>query len=453
MKKILTIMIVLLSLLTVNNTIAFASENPPEIVADTGILIDAKTGVILYDKGKDTQKEPASTTKMITGLLAIEKLPLDKVVTIDAETPFTEGSRVYLLEGERITVEDLLYALFLESANDAAVALAIEMAGSVENFAVMMNAKAKELGALNTNFINPNGLHLEGHVTTAYDLSVIAKAAMENETFRKYVSTYQHTVEATNKQETRYFYNTNRLLYDTKTNVSANGVIRKAKYDGAIGIKTGYTGQAGGCLVSGASRDGTELIAVVLKSTDAGRFGDSIALLDWGFENYKTVKTIEAGTALGTIKVTKGEEKEVALEAKTDGFATLPIDTSSDVLNKVLKLEGTVEAPVEAGQKVGTVDYFQDNVLMSSVDVITTDAVEKGGLLSVFGTSYEKVNNSYFAIVSFCTLSSAAIAFLLTIRYKNIQRRKKRRTERAIKIAMEREMDKLYYNKDKYMNR
>lgn len=473
MKKTITTMIVLFSLvigLGVNNSVAFATTEDavkeevdsaahvitpvPSIVAQTGILIDAKTGTILYNNAIDEQKEPASTTKMITGLLAIEKLAMDRVVTIDKETAFTGGSRIYLMEEEKITVEELLYALFLESANDAAVALAKEMAGSVDDFAVMMNERAKELGAKNTNFVNPNGLHAEGHVSTSYDLAMIAKEAMKNPTFRKYVNTYKHTIQPTNKQEEpRYLYNTNRLLYDTRTKVCANGVLRTAKYDGVTGIKTGYTSEAGGCLVAGAERNGTELIAVALKSTDKGRFGDSIALLDWGFENYHTVKTIDKDTNLGKIKVNKGAENEVALVTATDGYATVPIDQTDENLTKVVKISENVDAPVDEGQVVGTVDFFQGDICLSSVNVVAKKNVELGGALAVFGVSNKSAVKIYSGVGIFIGLAGVAIATLLFIRYKNIKRRKQRRAERAMRIAMERERDKLYFNKEKYINR
>ncbi len=469
MKKTITTMIVLFSLiasLSANTAAVFAetaingtssadmAANVPSIVAETGVLIDAKTGMVLYNKGMDIQKEPASTTKIITGLLAIEKLPLDKVITIDAETPFTEGSRIYLMEGEKITVKDLLYALFLESANDAAVALGIAMAGNVDDFAVMMNEKAKELGAKNTNFRNPNGLHLEGHVTTAYDLAMIAKGAMENPTFRKYVSTYKYTIQPTNKQqEPRYLYNTNRLLYDTRTKVSANGVIRPAKYDGVTGIKTGYTGEAGGCLVSGAAREGTELIAVDMKSTDSGRFGDAIALLDWGFQNYHSVKILNKGTDMGTIKVSKGAEKKVSLVTETDGYATLPISQNAKSLKKVVKLADKIEAPVQDGQVVGSINFFQGEILMSSVNIVAAQAVKEGALLSILGNFTKGTGKIYMVLGIIAGIVAAATGALLFIRYRNIKRRKQRRAERAMRIAMERERDRLYYNKEKFINR
>lgn len=448
----ITLIILIVSLIAgmTVNAAAATKTSIPLLVGETAVLIDAKSGMVLYNKSMDEQREPASTTKIITGLLAIENLDLDTVVTIDEETSFTEGSRIYLLEGEEITVENLLYALFLESANDAAVALAKEMAGSVDKFAIMMNEKAIELGAKNTNFVNPHGLHAEGHLTTAYDIAMIAKAAMENETFRKYVTTYQYTIPATNMQDTRYMYNTNRLLYDTKTMVSANGELRAAKYDGVTGIKTGYTSQAGGCLAASALRDGTELIAVVMKSTDTGRFGDSIALLDWGFANYKTVQTLKKGDTVGEISVKRGAETSVKLVAEKDGYATVPIDGSVEDLTKVIKTTEEIQAPVEKGQVVGTIDYFSDEVLVSSVNVVAGEAVEEGGMLSVFGVSNKTATKIYISAGVFFGVIAAAVGGLLYIRKQNKKKSRQRRAERAMQIAMEREMQRVYENKNKY---
>ena len=424
----------------------------PQIEAQAGVLIDAKTGAVLYNKNMDVPMEPASTTKMITGLLAIEKLPMDKVVTIDKETSFTEGSRIYLLEGEKITVENLLYALFLESANDAAVALAKEMGGSVSDFATMMNQRAAETGAVNTSFKNPNGLHLDGHLTTAYDLAMIAKTAMTNPKFRHFVKTYKHVIPATNMQEERNMYNTNRLLYDNKTQVTANGVLRTCKYSGVTGIKTGYTSHAGGCLVAGAKRGDTELISVVLKSSDKGRFGDSIALLDWGFENYATVQTARKGDEMGTMKVKKGSQGEVKLVAASDGFATLPKSMKAADLTKVTKMEETLEAPFEKGQKAGALDFFYGENVVSSVQIVTAEAVDEGGCLAAVKRLGAKGLLAVAAGI-FAGLVALGACGILTARHVNMKKRARRRAERAMQIAMERELERLERNKERYKNK
>jgi len=433
MKKAITLILLILVAVNAVPLVSYGADNPPEIIAETAVVIDAKTGQILYDKNMHEQREPASTTKVITALLALENLDLGKIVTIDAETPFTGGSRIYLLEDERISVERLMYALLLESANDAAVALAKEIAGSVPAFAEMMNKKAAELGALHTNFVNPHGLHEEGHLSTAYDLAMIAREAMKNEEFRKLVLTYRYEIPATNKQPERYMYNTNRLIYDEVTKVVVNGVKRPAKYEGATGIKTGYTPQAGGCLVAGAVRGDTELISVVMKSTDAGRFADSIALLDYAFDHYKTVKAVDSGMILGEIPVKRGSVQRVQVAAATEAYATLPVEASSSLLTTKVQLEENVRAPVAKGQKVGVVEVFADGLLIGTVDAVTTDGIPEGGVLSIVGISDEtaKVIERTFAsiLIAIVLLFAAYVA----LKRRQIKRRKQRRLERAMR--------------------
>ena len=433
MKRIVSIILTVLVLINASPVISFGATEPPAIMAETGIVIDAKTGQVLYDKNMNEQREPASTTKVITALLALENLELDKTVTIDAETPFTEGSRVYLLEGEQVTVEQLMYALLLESANDAAVALAKEISGSIPAFAVKMNQKAKELGAKNTNFVNPNGLHVEGHLTTAYDLAMIAREAMKNEEFRKLVLTYRYIIPATNKQDTRYLYNTNRLIYDNKTKVMVNGVMRAAKYDGATGIKTGYTSDAGGCLIAGAKRGDTELIAVVMKSTDEGRFGDAIALLDYGFANYKSIKVMEADTILGEIPIKHGSIKKVQVIAKEEAYATLPSEASKSMVKTKIKLDENVQAPVAKGQKVGVVELYEGDQLIGTVDAVTEQGIPKGGVLSIIGISDDAAKVIERIAAAVLILIILLFAAYVTLKRRQIRRRKLRRQERMFR--------------------
>ena len=426
---------------------AYAATEAPDIIAEAGILIDGTTGEILYTKNEHAQLEPASTTKMITCLLGLENLDLDETMVIDAETPYTEGSRVYLLEGEEIKTEDVFYALMLESANDAAVAIGNAVAGDKESFAAMMNEKAKELGCLNTNFVNQNGLHEEGHVSTAYDLAMIAKACMQNETFRTLVSTYKHDVPATNLQEERHFYNTNRLLYDTKTKVPVGDEMVAAKYDGCIGIKTGYTSHAGGCLVAGAVRDDTFLIAVVLKSTDEGRFGDCISLLDYGFANYHTVypSGVEAGMDLGTAKVKHGAVRKVGVTTNGTVGVTLPIEASNDLLSTKLVLDKGIKAPLEKGQEIGTLEVYEGDNVVATLAAITTDSVGKGTILSYIGIP-NSIAYVIFAVVGIIILAFAALIIYVKVHNAKVRKiKKQRREERLMEMARaqhEEKMDK-----------
>lgn len=433
MKKLIAIIMTALVIIQAAPNVAYAASDPPAIQAETGVVIDVKTGQVLYDKNMNEQRYPASTTKVITAILALENLDLNKVVTIDAETPFTGGSRIYLLEGEQITVEQLLYALLLESANDAAVALGKEIAGDIPSFAEMMNKKAAELGAKNTHFVNPNGLHDDAHVTTAYDLALIAREAMKNETFRELVTTYRYVIPATNKQDTRYLYNTDRLIYDEKTKVPVNGVMRPAKYEGSTGIKTGYTPEAGGCLIAGAIRGDMELISVVMKSTDAGRFGDSIALLDYAFDNYKSVKAMDADTILGEIPVDRGSVNKVEVVAAKTAFATLPSEASNSLLNTKIKLDEKVRAPVSLGQKVGEVEIYEGDMLVGTVDAVATSEIPEGGVLSIIGISDERAKKIEMAFSSVIILIILLFVAYVALKRRQIKRRKQRRLERAVR--------------------
>ena len=237
----------------------------PEVSARSAILIRADTNEVIFEKNADEVLPMASTTKIMTALIAIERLSLDDEVTVTAESAGTEGTSLYLSDGDVLTVRDLLFATMLRSANDAASALAVHTAGSEEAFAVLMNEKASELGLSSTHFTNPHGLPDEGHYTTARELALFASYAMESETFRDIAGTRKYTVTV-NGTDKREVTNHNRLLFS---------------YDGATGVKTGYTKSSGRCLVSSAEREGFTLIAVTLDAPDDWR--DHARMLDAGF--------------------------------------------------------------------------------------------------------------------------------------------------------------------------
>ena len=442
--KNIRIFLLVLCIVFSSITTSYGAPGNPTLIGQSAILIDATTGKILYEKNSHDQHYPASTTKIMTGILALENLIMTDLVPIDAETPFTIGSRIYLLEGEEVKVEDVLYGLFLESANDAAVALAKDISGSVEDFAVLMNEKAVELGALDTNFVNPNGLHDDNHLTTAYDLAMIAKYAMKNPAFRQYVSTYSYTMEATNLQDTRYLYNTNRLLYDTVHDVVVNGVERPCFYEGVTGIKTGYTGDAGGCLVASAKRGDTELIAVSLASTDMGRFSDCIAMLDYGFENYKTVGTISSSSDLGTIAVKRGtiNQVPVVVSEESYGYFTLPIEASESLIHMEVELYDSLKAPFESGQKAGVVKVYAGDELLAEYVATTKEGVGEGGILSIFG-----ISDATAELIGNLTLATIGMLFLLLILYVMVKRRqvKRRRSLRQ----QERQILRLHKDRQK----
>lgn len=238
--------------------------------SSSGVLMEASTRRVLKNENMRARCYPASTTKVLTALVVLNKLPLDLVITVPKEAVGIEGSSIYLKEGDKISVEHLLYGLMLRSGNDAATALAIAACGSVDAFAQAMNDTAKECGAENSNFVNPHGLHDDNHYTTAYDLALITAAAYENDDFSRIVAT--KTARIFEGEQSVYIGNKNKLLN---------------MFEGANGVKTGYTKTSGRCLVGGAKKDGMQLITVVLNYNDM--WNDTIRLLKYGFDNYEMV--------------------------------------------------------------------------------------------------------------------------------------------------------------------
>jgi D-alanyl-D-alanine carboxypeptidase (penicillin-binding protein 5/6) len=409
----------------------------PETTAASAVLIDAKTGKVLYDRDMHAIRYPASLTKVMTGLLTLERLPLDRLVTIDAETPFTKGSRIYLLEGEQVTVEQLFYALMIESANDAAVALAKEIAGTTEAFAALMNRRAKELGALHTNFVNPNGLEHEEHVTTAYDIAMIAAAAMRNPAFRAAAATYPYTLPQTNMQETRYFYNGNRLLYDEKHTVVYAGASRPIKYADATGIKTGYTAQAGNCLAASAARGDTELIAVMLGAEGLNVYLDAITLFEYGFDNHKSVQAVWADSPQGELRVKNGAVKTAAIKTRTDAWVTIPASASPTLVTTEPQLPDRILAPVTEGQVVGSLRILLDGEELGVVDLTAAETVPAGGPLSHIGITDAAAGLIRNVVLAVLCLSILLLFAYVAVKRRQIRRRRQRRAERRERLAEE----------------
>ena len=325
---------------------------PPITSAGAMVLLDADDGVLLCEKNADTRLPMASTTKIMTALVVLEHLPLDRTVMVTPEATGIEGSSIYLYAGEQITVEALLYALLLSSANDAAVALAIETAGTVADFAAMMNEKAAALGLIDTHFCNPNGLHDEAHYTTARELALLTAHALKNEHFKRIVSTRRYTAAQNGTDATRLFLNHNRLL---------------AGYEGAIGVKTGFTKKAGRCLVSAAKRGDLTLICVTLSCPDDWR--DHTALLDWGFSEYTRFVATPPALSLPVVGGTHGE------------VTLLPADTLALTLPKghaEIKCEAYLPrflfGGFDAGKEVGHLIYRLDGVEIGRISLITAEA-------------------------------------------------------------------------------
>ena len=316
--------------------VAFTGVN-----ARAAVLLEAGSGEVIFGQNENARLPMASTTKIMTALVALEALPLDTSVKITAASVGVEGSSVYLAEGEVLTLEQLLYALLLESANDAASAIAVAVSGSVEAFAERMNRKAAELGLTDTHFINPHGLDAEGHYTTAYELAVITRAALENETFRTICATERKTIPLHGTEGVRLLLNHNKLL---------------DSYEGCIGVKTGFTKKTGRCLVSAAERDGVTLIAVTLGAPDDWR--DHAAMLDYGFGLYETVPLCEAGSFSAPLWLISGTQEYVMVE-NTDALA-VTLRRDHGPIRCAVELPRFEFAPVQAGQTMGQLRFFEE---------------------------------------------------------------------------------------------
>lgn len=328
--------------------------------AGSAVLLDASGQTVrtLWEQNADKKRGPASTTKIMTALIAAERMPLSAKITVTKEAVGVEGSSVYLTEGEVFTLEELLCCTLLESANDAAVAVAIAVGGSIEDFAAMMNEKCAELGLVDTHFTNPHGLDDDEHYTTARELGIIAAAALENEALRKIFSTYKMTVAAPDGG-VRMLINHNRLL---------------RSIDGCIGVKTGYTKSNGRCLVSAAERDGLRLIAVTLD--DGNDWHDHTMMLEAGFEAYERVELCEyTNITLPEIDVTDGEQSRVRTTVTDSVFVTLP-KSGAKIECKIDSIS-SLPAPISRGQDVGEVIFSCGGKEIARVSLVTAYAAAK----------------------------------------------------------------------------
>ncbi|MGI6201391.1 MAG: D-alanyl-D-alanine carboxypeptidase family protein [Christensenellales bacterium] len=323
-----------------------ALAGAPAVGAQGAAVADAQTGRILISHNGRTQLPMASTTKVMTALVALERCDLADEVAIPDACVGVEGSSIYLQKGDTYRLETLLYGLMLRSGNDAAESIACHVGGSVEGFVALMNAKAQELGCMDTHFANPHGLPAEGHYTTAEDLAVIAAAAMRNETFRKIVSTKSITLEG------RAFVNKNKLLYDMED---------------CNGVKTGFTKQAGRCLVSGASRDGVQVVAVVLNSPDM--YNTSRSLLEQGLGEVTNTEVVKTGQPYGIARVENGNPGAVAAVAADD--LSLPLREGEWERLELEALIPPSQAPLTRGQSVGQLIVRLDGVELGQVRLIS----------------------------------------------------------------------------------
>lgn len=425
--KNLTLLFLLLLIVFIPTKIFAVETNSPNV-----ILMESGTGRILYEKNAYETVYPASTTKILTAIITLEKCNLNDKVTASYNAIMSVpsgGSIASIKVDEALAVKDLLLALLICSGNDAANVLAEHIGGSIESFTTMMNTRAKELGAKNTNFVNPNGLHDKDHYSTAYDLAIISKYAMDNfPTFREIVSLIRFNLPITDKynSDDRFFLNSNQLIIPNSSSGSKNYY-----YQYATGIKTGFTSQAKNCLVASASKDGIDLIAVILGAGQdekgvSYRYTDCITLLDYGFDLLTKNNLLEIGTIIDTIQVKNAKKNQNTLNIIAEKSLDIVMDKSdaSMEIEPVIYVDEEICAPVATGDVLGTITYTMYGKDYT-VNLIAANNIEKKEPL--FIGFINVISKPFLFFIILATL-------LFFVRLYNKSRNKRRRARRAYTV-------------------
>lgn len=352
---------------------------PPRIEAGAAIVMDQKSGRVLYEKNAYSRMSIASTTKIMTAIVAIEKGKLEDKVKVSKRAANIRGSTIKLKAGEELTLKELLYGLMLKSGNDAAIAIAEHIGGSVEEFAVLMNEKVQELGLKNTQFKTPHGLDTQGHYSTAFELAQIARYALNNPTFSRIVGTQNISITGRN------LYTTNEML---------------GAYSGADGVKTGYTGQAGRCLVTSVTRNKMRFISVVLNcSSRSVRAQSSRSILDYAFNNYSLCNLLDASENIGNFTVLKGKEGTVPIVPVKGVEMPLTEEEKNNMEVDICMYDDKLTAPVQAGFEVGYIKFVVKGNVIAKVFLKTNSCVERKGFSDyyrdVIGIWYKLIKLNY----------------------------------------------------------
>ena len=391
MKKYRFLFLLLAGLMALSLVCPALALEDPQPQARAVIIVDGDSGEILYEFNARQRTYPASITKIMTSLVVLDavaagEISLSTQVTASAQAvdlPW-DSSTAGIKAGEQLTILDLLYCDLLPSGNEACNILSEAVAGTSAEFVARMNAKAQELGMEDTHFANPHGLHDPEHYTTAYDIYLMASAAMENETFRSIVRSPSYELPATNLQESRTIFSSNGLLTGYYAGAGYT-------YSKAIGIKTGYTGEAGRCLASAAVDElGRTFYCVVLGTEDEEgtghkfSFSESKRLLEWAFDNFHRITLLDQDTenVLREVAVTLSDEADYVMAQPVGKIeATMPSDYDPKRAELVVDLPESIEAPVTAGDKLGTITFQYDGVTYGTLDMVAMDSVERSNFL------------------------------------------------------------------------
>ena len=374
MKKFISFLLALVIVISQGNFIfANTKEAKLDIASKSAVLMDASTGKVLYEKNPHEKLPPASVTKIMTLLLICEALEDGKIkeeddVQISENAASMGGSQIFLEPGEIQKVDTLVKSIAVASANDACVAMAEYVGGSMEEFVELMNKRAKELKMNDTNFVNTNGLPVDNHYTSAYDIALMSKELLSHKKISKYLTTWMDDVVVGKKQAKIGISNTNKLV---------------KHYSGATGVKTGFTQQAKYCLSASALRNNTHLIAVTLcAETSPIRFKDATNLLNYGFANYESVKICGAKDKVATVKFEKGEKENVDLVAKDDLSVLIKKGDKKDFQKKV-EIKQDLKLPIKKNTELGVVKVYRGKELVGETKIINNEDINKASYLQM----------------------------------------------------------------------
>ena len=424
-KRILAVVLMMIVVFSTVAPASAASVKKPEITAEGAVVYCQNTGEIVYSKNKNKKLYPYSVTKMMTALLAVQNLPLDQEVTISARAAQEIEATMNLVEGEVVTVKDLIYGTLVLSGNDSAWALGEAVSGDMDKFVKLMNKTAKNIGCENTHFTNPNGMHDDNHYTTAYDMLQITKLALSNETIRKIAGTTKYTMEATNMSEKRVM----------KTHVPFIG----DKESGFYGGKTGYWSDDDCSVVLGYEKDSLQLFVVVLADTKEERENDVEKITEYATKKIEGVKVVGKGKEEGMVRILHGEKTRVETYTADIGYAYLPKEASKSLISTKVVMNSDVEAPVKKGDVVGKLEIYVAEDLVNQVDLIVKEDVATGWFPSYFGISN-------MATIIICIVLAVFLVLHIWIsalraknkRRKKLERQRKIREMAAAELAAER---------------
>ena len=419
MRRIFAIVLTVFILMSAAPYSFAAKTERPEITAKGAVVYCENTGEIVYSKNRAQRIDPYSVTKLMTVLLAVQNLPLDKEVTVSKKAASQPGSTMNLKAGEVLTVKDLIYGAMLPSGNDAAYALSEAVSGDMNRFVKLMNKTAANIGCVNTHFANPSGLQNKRHYTTAYDMMLITKVALSNEIVKKAAGARTYTVEKTNKSKKRTLKTHIEFLEDEKSGVYAG--------------KTGYWDDYDCSIALGYKKNGLNLYIVLLGDTLEERSEDAEKLIQYANEKIEGVKVVGKDKEMGKVRVKHGAKTRLETYTAETGYAYLPKEASESLISTRVVMRDDVEAPVKRGEIVGTLEIYAADELVNEVDLIIKESVEEGWF-----TSYLGISNFAAIIIGVVVFLLVCLFVWITIVRIRYRRRKKQMKQRRImELAME----------------